>query len=266
MPGYFLVRINKEEQENFKQKIAKDSPFFMPPGLRFNSRHMEYGDILEIGEDVAKIEGWEGCKPGHILVVHHTVEDRSISAIRDYFLYEDEEYNYYAVDEINVRGYYDGEKLVPHPNFVFLKNISCFEDEGEIDSNTGNKITKTEGGLFMITNWEDNPSTIRQRSEKIKEHIESLAKSTRTPELQLAMENMEEERKKLNRKAQKRMFLPYRIAWSNVKLNKRFGRTLMEDDVVYCYNKACLYISNFQIETYTYIICPIVHIGLILKK
>lgn len=263
MPGYFLVRISKEEQNECKQKIAKGSPFFMPAGLRFNSRNMEYGDILQIGEDVAKIEGWEGCQPGHILCFHHTVEDTSSTAIRHYFLYDDDEYNYYAVDEVNVRGYYDGEKVVPHPNFIFLKNIPCFESEGEVDSNTGNKIQKTEGGLLLITNWDENPSMIRQRSEKIKEHIESLSKSNRTPEIQLAMESMEEERKKLNRLAQRRLFLPYRIAWSNVRVNKKFGRTLVDGDVIYCYNKACLYISNFQIEPYAYIICPIQHIGFI---
>jgi len=261
MPSFFLVRINKKEQNDCKQKIAKGSPFFMPAGLRFNSRNMEYGDILQIGEDVAKIEGWEGCQPGHILCFHHTIEDTSSTAIRHYFLYDDDEYNYYAVDEINVRGYYDGEKVVPHPNFIFLKNIPCYESEGEVDSNTGNKIQKTEGGLLLITNWDENPSMIRQRSEKIKEHIESLSKSNRTPEIQLAMESMEEERKKLNRLAQRRLFLPYRVAYAPITVLNKFKNPIKEDSIIYCYNKGCLYISNFQLEKYSYIICEIKHIG-----
>lgn len=260
MPGYFLVRINKQQQQQHKQRISKDSPFFMPPGLTFNSRNMEYGDILQIGEDVSKIEGWENCQPGHILCFHHTVEDNSNTANKQFWVFEDEEFNYYAIDELNIRAYYDGKTIVPHPNFVFLKN-EPFESEGELDNATGNKIVKTDGGLYEITNWEDNAGNIAQKSEKIKQHIESLAKSKRTDEIQLVMEDLERQRIELNRKAQRKFYLPYRLAYSNSKLDQKFSRKLVDGDVLFAYNKACLYMTNFQLESYKYIICNIDYIG-----
>lgn len=262
MPWLFLVRVNKEEQKAFKERIGKNSPFFMPVGLTFNSRNMEHGEIIQIGEDL-KIYGWEDCRPGHTLIFHHTVEDNSNSANKQFWVFDDEEFNYYAIDELNVRGYYDGERVVPHPNYVFLKNIPCFDESEETDTVTGNKIKKSAGGLFLMADWENSSSNIAQKSEKIKQRIESLAKSKRTDEIQLVMESLEKERIELNRKAQMKKFLPYRLAWSgsNRKLDRDFGRKLVEDDVLFCYNKACLYITNFQDREYSYIICPTEHIG-----
>ena len=284
MPWLFLVKVNKEQQKNFKEKISKNSPFFMPVAQIFNSRYMECGEIVQIGEDVQGtddykeyinghgIYGWEKCEVGMTLIFHHTVESPVIKPTNDqikpkhYFVFEDEEYNYYAVDAINLRGFYDGKTVTPHPNFVFLKNVPCFENPDEKDELTGNKLTKSESGLFLITDWGESASNVAQKSQKLKEHIESLAKSTRTPEIQLAMETMEEERIQLNRKAQRRMFLPYRLAWANRKLHRDFGRKLQEDDVLFAFNKACLYISNFQDKEYSYIVCLVEHIGALKPK
>lgn len=284
MPWLFLVRINKLEQMVFKSRVSKTSLFYMPLAHIHNTRNMECGEIVQIGEDVQGtddfaeysnghgIYGWEKCEVGMTLIFHHTIESPVSNMgkekdVKQYFLFEDEVYNYYAVDNINVRGFYDGKKVTPHPNFVFLKNLPCFEAEGEVDTHTGNKIKKSSGGLFLITNWEDNPSNIAQKSQAIKEHIESLAKSTRTPEIQKQMEIMEQERIDLNRKAQKRMYLPYRVAHSNRQVDRNFGRKVLEDSVLYCFNKACLYVSNFKDKEYNYIICLVEHIGgLVVKK
>ncbi len=274
MPWLFLVKINKKEQSYFKEKISKNSPFFMPIGFAFNSRNMECGEIVQIGEAVRGtndykeyingrgIYGWEKCKVGDTLIFHHTIETHVTSKDRQaqYWVFEDEEYNYYAVDNINLRGFYDGKTITPHPNFVFLKNIPCFESHEEVDSH-GNKLKKSEGGIFLITDWENNSSNIAQKSQQIKEHIESLAKSKRTPEIQRVMEDLENQRIELNRKSQKRMFLPYRVAWVNRKLDRDFGRKVIEDDVIFAFNKACLYVSNFQDKEYSYIIALSEHIG-----
>jgi hypothetical protein len=280
MPQYFLVKINKKNQSDFKLKISKDSPFFMPVGSVHNSRNMECGEIVQIGEQMrgtdiydaylgeerSGIYGWEKCKVGDTLVFHHTIESPFSNKKQDahyfpYFLYEDGTFNYYAVDFINVRGFYDGITVTPHPNFIFLKNVPAFPNNDEIDPATGNKVRKTPGGIFLVTDWEDSPQDIAQRSQKIKEHIESLTKSTRTPDIQKELEKMEGERQMLNRKAQMNKFLPYRVAYSNRRIDRDFGRKIKEDDVVYCYNKACMYISNFKIKEYRYILCPVEHIG-----
>lgn len=279
MPWLFLVKINKEEQKAFKEKISKNSPFFMPVGLTFNSRNMEFGEIVQIGENVQGtsdyleyvndngIYGWEKIKVGDTLIFHHTIEQHQTSKDNhaQYWVFEDETYNYYAVDIINLRGFYDGKTVTPHPNFVFLKNVPCFDTSEEVDTRTGNKLKKSQGGLFLIADWENSNSNIAQKSQQIKEHIESLAKSKRTDEIQREMERLEEERIQLNRKAQKKMYLPYRVAHSNKKIDRDFGKKLQEDDVLYCFNKACLYVSNFQDKEYSYIICLTDHIGFLLN-
>lgn len=262
MPWLFLVRINKKEQAEFKTKVSKSSPFFMPIGQIHSSRNMEHGEIVQIGEKMKGIYGWENCQVGDTLIFHHTIEDVGKSATQQYWVYEDEVYNYYIVDEINVRGFTKGGAITPHPNFVFLKNIPCYETDGMVDEHTGNKLKKSEGGLFVITGWENSASNIAQKSEAIKEHIESLTKSKRTPEIQTALESMEAERIELNRKAQKRMYLPYRVAAVNRKLKRDFGQEVLEDDILMCFNKSCLYISNFQDkEEYSYIVALTEHIG-----
>lgn len=277
MPWLFLVKVNKQEQRNFKERISTNSPFFMPLTSVHNTRYLECGEIVQIGEDVRGtsdyqeyinghgIYGWEKCEVGMKLIFHHTIQSPVDSKgkekhVRQYFLFEDETYDYYAVDNINLRGFYDGKTVTPHPNFVFLKNIPCFDNSEEVDS-SGNKLKKSEGGLFLITNWEINPSNIAQKSQQIKEHIDSLAKSKRTDEIQREMEKLEQQRIELNRKAQKRMYLPYRVAHSNRRVDRDFGRKVQEDDVLYCFNKACLYISNFQDKEYSYIICLVEHIA-----
>ncbi len=259
MPDLFMVRIDKEKQKDAKQKLSSDSPFFIPVGSIHQSRNMEHGEIVQIGSRV-NIFGWD-VQVGNTLIFHYSIEMPQEKSGKRFFLYEDEFYNYYAVDMPNVRGYYDGERIVPHPDFVFLKNIPAFPNQDEIDDATGNKVKKTSGGIFLVTNWDDSPQDIAQRSQKIKERIESLTKSKRTPEIQNELERLEVERQVLNRKAQKHEFLPYRVAWSNKKLERDFGVPILPDDILYTYNKAALYLSNFQLESYKYIIALVDHVG-----
>lgn len=280
MPWLFLVKINKLEQKAFKEKVSSNSPFFMPIGQIHNTRNMEQGEIVQIGEDMRGtsdylqyangkgIYGWEKCEVGMTLIFHHTIETHVTAKDKtaQYWVFEDETHNYYVVDNINLRGFYDGKTVTPHPNFVFLKNVPCFPEDGEVDQATGNKLVKSKGGLFLITKWDETPSNIAQKSEKIKEHIESLAKSKRTPELQKVMEDLEQQRIDLNKKAQQRKYLPYRLAHANRKLDRDFGCKLKDDDVIFAFNKACLYISNFQDKEYSYIVALTEHIGALLPN
>lgn len=260
MPDLFMVRIDKEKQKAAKEKLSSDSPFFIPVGSIHNSRNMEHGEIVQIGSRI-NIYGWDSIKVGDTLIFHYSIETPQEKSGKRFFLYEDQYHNYYAVDIPNVRGYYNGTTIIPHPDFVFLKNIPAFENQDEIDSSTGNKVKKSDGGIFMVTNWNDSPQDIAQRSQKIKERIESLTKSKRTPEIQNELERLEAERQTLNRKAQKHEFLPYRVAWANKKLERDFGVPVGPDDILYTYNKAALYLCNFQLESYKYIIALVDHVG-----
>lgn len=262
MPHFFLVKILKEEQKIFRHSLSKNSPFFIPSGQIFNSRNMECGEIVEIGEEMKDIQGWENCKPGNTLIFHHTIESPINKKEKaQYLISEDEKYNYYAVNNINLRGYYDGEKIVPHPNFIFLKNIPALPDTCLVDKTTNLRMEESGGGLLIVTNWKDSPQNIAYRSEKIKNRIQSLLKTTRTPDIQAELELLEGERMAMNRNAQKSEYLPYLVAYSNSRVDNQLGRKILEDDILYCWNKACLYISNFQDKEYTYIICLVEHIG-----
>lgn len=267
LPNYFMVRINKEEQAAHKLKVNKDSPFFIPVGSVFNSRNMEHGEIVQIGEKMKDIMFWN-ARVGDTLIFHYSIEAPQEKSGKRFFLYEDEKYVYYAVDEANTRGYYDGVNLVPHPNFVFLKNIPAFPNMDEVDDITGNKVKKTEGGIFLVTSWDDSPQDIAQRSEKIKTRIDSLAKMKRTPEIQIKLEELQKERETLNRKAQKNEYLPYRVAAVNKKLIRDFGGgfKIEEDWILYVFNKAALYLTNFQLKEYKYIITPVDFVGGLLSQ
>ena len=136
----------------------------------------------------------------------------------------------------------------------------------EVDDITGNKVKKTEGGIFLVTSWDDSPQDIAQRSEKIKTRIDSLAKMKRTPEIQIKLEELQKERETLNRKAQKNEYLPYKVAAVNEKLNRDFGVKVCENNVLFVFNKAALYLTNFQLKEYKYIITPVDFVGGLLSQ
>ena len=256
MPGYFLVRIDKQKQKDFKEKISNSSLFFMPIGSIHNSRNVEHGEVMMIGDSVKNIYGWD-IHLGDTLIFHHTIESKDGK-----LLYDDEKFNYYAVNEINARGYANASgKVIPHPGFIFLKNIPAFENSDAIDESTGNRVKKTEGGIFVLSNWKDSPQDLMFRSTKIKDRIESLTKMKRTAVIQAELEKLEEERHQLNRESQKPKYIPYKVAYSNRKLDRDFGFNILEDRILWCLNKECLYITNYQPKEYTYIIARVEGIG-----
>ncbi len=265
MPWLFLVKVNKEQQKSNREKVSQKSPFFMPISSVHNSRNMEHGEIVQIGELVQAVYGWENCKVGDVLIFHHLIETDADKSGKSYFVFEDETFNYYVVDDVNTRGFYNGITVTPHPDYVFLKNIPPFTNSDAVDEHTGNKIKK-EGSLFLLTDWRETPLDIKNQSVKIQNQIDSLIKSTRTPEIQTVLESLEAQKIALNRKAQQKKYLPYRVAYSNRKVDRNFGRKVLADDLLMCFNKGCLYISNFQLEEYTYIICRVEDVGVLINN
>lgn len=263
LPNRFLVRINKQEQHNFKYKYSKSSPIYIPLGNIFNSKNMECGEIVQIGKNVETL--FEGCEVGHTLIFHHSIEDIGKEG-KGYFVDEDETYNYYVCPFLFARGYYDGSKITPTNEYIFLKNISALPSKGERDDISGRDIQVSKGGIFTFSEWKDSPQDIAEKVEKIKQRVQSLTKSTRTPQIQTELENLDKESQRLNKEAQKKAYLPYRLAASNKIVDRNFGFKLKEDDLLYCFNKECLYISNFQDKEYSYIICRNEGIGLLQNK
>lgn len=262
MPRYFLVRIDKKKQEYLKTHVSQNSLIYVPLGSVHQSRNMEHGILCQIGDKMKDIYGFENLRVGHILLFHWQIERVSGKPQdKQYFVYEDETYSYYVVDEDNVRGYFDGEKIVPHPNFVFLKNIPAFESEGEYDENLNAYLKDTGNGLVVFSDWNKSPQRYSERVTNIKNQIAGLIKSTRTPEIQSKLEELEKEKQQINKELQKNKYLPYKLAYCNKKMDTDCGIKLKEDDIIYAFNKAALYITNFQNKEYSYIIVNTEQIG-----
>lgn len=252
LPNRFLIRINKEAQHKFKYQVSSNSPIYVPLGKIYNSRNMEHGEIIQIGKGVETL--FEGCKVGYTLIFHHSIEDVSKEG-KGYFVYEDETYNYYVCPFEFAKGYYDGYKITPTNGYVFLKNISAFPPKGEVDELSGRHLEKSASGILTFTEWKETPEEVVQKIEKIKQRIISLSKSNRTPAIQNELNRLDAETQRLNREAQKKAILPYRMAASNKTINDFAGFKVKENYIVYCFNKECLYISNFKDKEYSYIIC-----------
>lgn len=265
MPHLFLVRIDKKKQEYLKTHASQSSLVYMPLGSVHQSHNMEHGQIIQAGSRIKNIYGFENLRIGHLLLFHWAIEKVSTNKKdKVYWIQEDELYNYYVVDEINVRGYFDGEKIVPHPNYIFLKNIPAFKSEGKFDEKYQTYLKETETGIVLFADWHKNIQSIIERTDKIKEEINGLLKSTRTQEVQSKLESLTNEQHTLNKELKKNKFLPYKLAYSNKKVDMDCGINLKEDDIIYAFNKAALYITNFQNKEYQYIILPVEHLGAVM--
>lgn len=262
--NYFMVRVNKEEQKHFREHFSKDSILYMPFSNVGNSRNMECGEILQIGEGVKDV--FENARIGDTLIFDWVIESDHDETRLSFFIFEDAIYNYYAVNEPNIKGLYDGENITPYKNYIFLKNISAFPLKGELDKETGLHLEKSESGLFKIVEWKESTSDVAQKVETLKLQINSLAKSKRTQQVQNAINDIQKEMNGLNRKLQKKALLPYKVAYSSKIVDRNFGFKVKEDDIVYCDNWACRYITNFKNKDYSYIVCPVNNIGFMYKS
>lgn len=266
MPDKFLVKINKEKQKYFKQHASINSVIYIPPTNQFEAKNMENGIIVQIGGKCKEFYG-DIAKVGLCLIFHWRIEANDKNTREQYFLWEDDTWNYYAVPLEHTRGIWNGNYVVPHKNYVFLKNVSALPEQGEYDEMYKTYLKKTNIGLLTFSKWEDNAVNIAQKVEQLKNKIESLSKSTRTPEIQHKIGELEKERQELNRKSQKAAYLPYKLAYAHPIHNRMFHRKLQEDDILYCLNKGCLYITNFQTTPqYKYIIASIEHVGFLYEK
>lgn len=263
MPNFFLIRIDKEKQKEYKYRASGSSLIYQPQTAIFHSKNMEHGEIVQIGDRIlANPEfygAFDNCKIGDTLITHWSVETTPP-------IDEDEKYYYYVVQESNVRGYFDGETITPHPRYVFLKNEDAIDWVGEYDGFFNEKIKKTESGLILIADWKDSELGITHKKEFIRAKIMELSRSRRTPDVQAEIERLGAEEIALNKDTKKSIWLPYKVAFSSKTLNRDCGTEVKEDDILFCLNKAAQYICNFQNKPYKYIICPTDYVAFLDKR
>ena len=121
---FVIVKVEKAIQSDSREK---DGYFYTHSDNVFMQRERQYGEIVAFGDDAKKL--FPEIKEGQILIFHHFVSGRDIEENGENInlVHSDPIYNYYAVTvkshngERNLTyGIFDGKKIIPHPDFMFL--------------------------------------------------------------------------------------------------------------------------------------------------
>lgn len=242
MPAYFLIRIPRKQQKDKREKIGS---IFIPFNHVHMTREFQSGEIVSIGHD-AHVD-FPQAKIGHELIVHHFVSGKETENEDGgrYHIYTDENYNYYTVTSSSFNGranecygIYDGEKIITHPEYIFLEVEKPPTDDFP-DGLTNMPTMKTKSGLFLFKKWGLTRKEITEKNKVIKERINSLANiGAMTDEIRFEIEKLEGEMTENSKQGNKREYRPYVIAASNQIINDWFGYQIKNGDVVYCLNIA----------------------------
>jgi co-chaperonin GroES (HSP10) len=128
---YFLIKIGKKEQtynrEHLTQHIIADTSNIAM------TRELQFGEIISIGSGASQYMPM--AEIGDFALVHHFISGKADDkGYRYYFLMEDENYNYYAVNAYEIAGekpllyaIAKGSEIIPTPDYIFLE----VEKEGD---------------------------------------------------------------------------------------------------------------------------------------
>lgn len=261
---YFLVRINKQEQ---KERMEKTGMFFNPSQV-FMTRNMQHGEIVSIGENAAK--AFPEAEIGQTLIFHHFVEG-DIESRKDRLVFEDDLFNYYVISAYDqngnateVYGIWDGKKLIPHPEFIFLEKTPPVAHDLPKDDFINQAMQQSKGGLFIFKEYKATREDNTQKLDRLKLEVRTLMKSTLTPQIKLTIEQKEKEMSDIGIEMNKRTYLPYTIAYANNILSKWFDMSVDSGDIIYCMNQACQ--TEIEFMDKTYLICKSNYIGFMLSN
>jgi hypothetical protein len=119
MPPFILIKIYKDAQRFRKEKIGS---LYYPPAYVFMKRNCQAGEIVKIGHGSHK--EFPEAKIGDALICHHLVENHE----KSFFIYSDDVFNYYLVTTLYFNGdrnltfgVWDGKKLIPNKDYIFLE-------------------------------------------------------------------------------------------------------------------------------------------------
>lgn len=266
MPDYFLVRCSKEEQQNLKEKTGI---LYNPTGHEYMVFNMEWGEIIGIGSRVAKV--MPEAKIGHDLIFHHFVQGMDDADSKEsHLVHSDETYRYYVVTAYRFNGkrnetygLWDGEKIIPHPDFVFLKMEQPKKDNYKTpDDYINAALKKTESGILIFDKWRDSRETLEARTQQIKKDNENLAISgTNKPQVRTQMLRNEEQMTKISMEINKVEYLPYEVAYANDSLSNGFAskKKVVDGTILYIDKRATEKIVTYKDKKY--IVAPVEYVG-----
>jgi len=229
---FVIVKVEKAIQSDSREK---DGYFYTHSDNVFMQRERQYGEIVAFGDDAKKL--FPEIKEGQILIFHHFVSGRDIEENGENInlVHSDPIYNYYAVTvkshngERNLTyGIFDGKKIIPHPDFMFLLKPQ--------------KEVKKEEGLNVVS-YEKTRDEISAELKKTKDDIKELTKTQVTQDLTNEIIKKEEYVNKLTKTINKKKFLLYPIAFIPNKLKSEIGEDSSFAGVL---NIACNTTINFE--------------------
>lgn len=214
LSAFIIVKVEKEVQVDSREK---DGYFYTHSDHVFMQRERQYGEIISLGKEAQDI--FPEAKVGHTLIFHHFVSGKDVEdkGNNRNHLYTDERFNYYAVtiksyygDRNMSYGIWDGEKIMPHPEYIFLQP-QVLEPEQEIASN----------GLTVI-HKEDTREEIGKKMKEIKSEIGELTKTHVSADLTTEIQNKEREMNKLSKITNKKELALYPVSYVSDKVKSFF--------------------------------------------
>jgi hypothetical protein len=225
MPSYFLIRISREQEKRKRQSVGS---IIIPETHTFMMYNVQCGEVVGIGAKAH--EYFPEVEIGYTLLIHHFVEGANEHESReDHLVHQNEDYNYYVVTCFDfyrkgneTYGVWDGEKIIPNKDYVFLQVPPPVEPVSA-DDYINSALVKTTSGILTFSNWTDSRETKVQKMQRIKSEIEQLSKSgISKPHVAKGIQEREAELSQLSLNINAKSYEIYTIAAFNPELKNNF--------------------------------------------
>jgi hypothetical protein len=255
--AYFLVRVSRKAQKERKEKL--ESGIYLAPNYVFMTRCMQQGEIISIGEWAHR--EFPEARVGDTLIMHHFVEGRD----SDFLVDSDEKYNYYLCCSLYYNGerpysygIYDGEKIIPHKEFIFLEAKDPPKERLPMEEMINAATKRAKRGLVLFREWTDSREEIEARMKKLEdENVQlggNLGNRRIDPEKKkdviAHIKSNEQEIKKMSQQLNRHCYEPYLVAAANPVLDEWFDTRVRPGDIMYCMNFMCKMVVEFQKKEY----------------
>lgn len=225
LPNYIIVKINKEDQSKRKDKIGSLYLHFQEVYMQ---RNMQNGEIVAIGEESKNI--FPKAKEGDTVLFHHFVEG---DADKSNLLFSDDTFNYYFVTTSDINGHrnetygiFDGNNIIPHPDFVFIKKEEKKDVESEEDYVEQN--TTQVGSLILFTNWTESREDKEAKASQLMTEIKNQSKGKNMSDsTKRALNIKQAEAEQITANLNHKEYKPFEVEYYNESIKKSV--TTLED-------------------------------------
>lgn len=240
---HFIVKVSIQQEKQTKEKTGN---LFIPQTATFMAFNTQCGEIVAIGEGAA--EHFPEAKIGDTLLMHHFVQATDANkAKEEHLIYWDDEYHYYAVTAYEwsgkgneTYGVFDGEKIIPNKEYVFL-----------VPKVVNQSLVKRDSGVLVYDGWTESREEKEDKMNRLKSESQSLALSgTNKDHIRQGIAEKEREMGGISKNINKQEFKPFTLAYANQQLSEDFGTQLQTGDTLFVLNQACGTIITFNETEY----------------